>query len=125
MEAVYLCSFLYFSTFFANYGSEYNYILENKKSFLFILFMGYLHFFITICFGNLRLKERLGCEPSMEQLAASLRISRPELQSILMECSLAREKLVMSNVRLVMSIAQRYDNMGADMADLVQVIFYF
>ncbi|KDO48040.1 hypothetical protein CISIN_1g010521mg [Citrus sinensis] len=74
---------------------------------------------------KLRLKERLGCEPSMEQLAASLRISRPELQSILMECSLAREKLVMSNVRLVMSIAQRYDNMGADMADLVQVIFYF
>lgn len=69
---------------------------------------------------KLRLKERLGCEPSMEQLAASLRISRPELQSILMECSLAREKLVMSNVRLVMSIAQRYDNMGADMADLVQ-----
>lgn len=60
----------------------------------------------------------------MEQLAASLRISHPELQSILMECSLAREKLVMSNVRLVMSIAQRYDNMGADMADLVQVIFY-
>lgn len=69
---------------------------------------------------KLRLKERLGCEPSVEQLAASLRISRPELQSILMECSLAREKLVMSNVRLVMSIAQRYDNMGADMADLVQ-----
>lgn len=28
----------------------------------------------------------------------------------------------MSNVRLVMSIAQRYDNMGAQMGDLVQVI---
>lgn len=27
----------------------------------------------------------------------------------------------MSNVRLVMSIAQKYENMGADMADLVQV----
>ncbi|KAK3229464.1 hypothetical protein Dsin_001345 [Dipteronia sinensis] len=69
---------------------------------------------------KLRLKERLGCEPSDEQIAASLRISRPELQSLLIESSLAREKLVMSNVRLVMSIAQRYDNMGADMADLVQ-----
>lgn len=31
----------------------------------------------------------------------------------------------MSNVRLVMSIAQRYDNMGAEMADLIQVIFCF
>ncbi|XP_048326102.2 RNA polymerase sigma factor sigA isoform X1 [Ziziphus jujuba] len=67
-----------------------------------------------------RLKERLGCEPSDEQLAASLGISRSELQSKLIESSLAREKLAMSNVRLVMSIAQRYDNMGAEMADLVQ-----
>ncbi|XP_044497868.1 RNA polymerase sigma factor sigA-like [Mangifera indica] len=69
---------------------------------------------------KLRLKERLGFEPSDEQLAASLSISRSDLQSTLIECSLAREKLVMSNVRLVMSIAQRYDNMGADMSDLVQ-----
>ncbi|OAY41811.1 RNA polymerase sigma factor sigA isoform X2 [Manihot esculenta] len=67
-----------------------------------------------------RLKERLGCEPSDEQLATSLRISRAELQSKLIACSLAREKLAMSNVRLVMSIAQRYDHMGAEMADLVQ-----
>ena len=55
-------------------------------------------------------------------MAASLRMSRAELQSKLIECSLAREKLAMSNVRLVMSIAQRYDNMGAEMADLVQVL---
>ncbi|CAB4271786.1 unnamed protein product [Prunus armeniaca] len=67
-----------------------------------------------------RLKERLGCEPSDEQLATSLRISRAQLQSKLIECKLAREKLAMSNVRLVMSIAQRYDNMGAEMADLIQ-----
>ncbi|KAF8378954.1 hypothetical protein HHK36_028379 [Tetracentron sinense] len=67
-----------------------------------------------------RLKERLGCEPSDEQLATSLRISRADLQTKLIECSLAREKLAMSNVRLVMSIAQKYDNMGAEMADLVQ-----
>ncbi|KAK6936484.1 RNA polymerase sigma-70 region 2, partial [Dillenia turbinata] len=67
-----------------------------------------------------RLKERLGCEPSDHQLATSLKISRAELQSKLIETSLAREKLAMSNVRLVMSIAQRYDSMGAEMADLVQ-----
>ncbi|EOA35041.1 hypothetical protein CARUB_v10020145mg [Capsella rubella] len=67
-----------------------------------------------------RLKDRLGCEPSDEQLAISLKISRAELQAWLMECHLAREKLAMSNVRLVMSIAQRYDNLGAEMSDLVQ-----
>lgn len=71
---------------------------------------------------NIRLKDRLGCEPSDEELAISLKISRAELQAWLMECHLAREKLAMSNVRLVMSIAQRYDNMGAEMSDLVQVI---
>ena len=69
------------------------------------------------------MKERLGCEPSDEQLATSLKISRAELRSKFIECSLAREKLAMSNVRLVMSIAQRYDNMGAEMSDLIQVIY--
>ncbi|CAK9162285.1 unnamed protein product [Ilex paraguariensis] len=43
-----------------------------------------------------RLKGRLGCEPSEEQLARSLRMSRADLQSTLIECSLAREKLAMS-----------------------------
>ncbi|KAF7835577.1 RNA polymerase sigma factor sigA isoform X1 [Senna tora] len=69
---------------------------------------------------KLRLKERLGCEPTDDQISTSLRISRAELREKTIECSLAREKLTMSNVRLVMSIAQRYDNMGAEMADLVQ-----
>ncbi|XP_020214981.1 RNA polymerase sigma factor sigA isoform X2 [Cajanus cajan] len=67
-----------------------------------------------------RLKERLGCEPSEDQIATSLKISCTELRERMLECSLAREKLTMSNVRLVMSIAQRYDNLGAEMADLVQ-----
>ncbi|XP_015079150.1 RNA polymerase sigma factor sigA-like isoform X1 [Solanum pennellii] len=66
------------------------------------------------------LKERLGCEPSDDQLAVSLKMSLADLRSTLMECSLAREKLAMSNVRLVMSIAQRYDSMGTEMADLIQ-----
>ncbi|KAL7255343.1 hypothetical protein ACSBR1_009486 [Camellia fascicularis] len=47
-----------------------------------------------------------------------------ELQLKLIECALAKEKLAMSNVHLVMSIAQRYDNMGAEMADLIQVIVF-
>ncbi|KAF3795944.1 RNA polymerase sigma factor [Nymphaea thermarum] len=67
-----------------------------------------------------RLKERLGFEPSDEQIASSLKISRAELNSQMIESSLARDKLTMSNVRLVMSIAQKYDNMGTEMADLIQ-----
>nr|QKY65028.1 plastidic RNA polymerase sigma-subunit 1 [Passiflora biflora] len=67
-----------------------------------------------------RLKDRLGCEPSDDQIATSLSITRAELQAKLIECSLARERLAMSNVRLVLSVAQRYDHMGAELADLVQ-----
>ncbi|KAL1362466.1 hypothetical protein HN51_010719 [Arachis hypogaea] len=67
-----------------------------------------------------RMKDKLGCEPSDDQIAASLKISRAALRAKMIECSLAREKLAMSNVRLVLSIAQRYDNMGAEMDDLVQ-----
>ncbi|KAL8217985.1 hypothetical protein R6Q57_021358 [Mikania cordata] len=67
-----------------------------------------------------RLKERLGSEPSEVQLAASLKISRAELHVKQIECKLAREKLAMSNVRLVMSVAQKYANMGAEIGDLIQ-----
>ncbi|XP_023743973.1 RNA polymerase sigma factor sigA [Lactuca sativa] len=67
-----------------------------------------------------RLKERLGSEPSEKQLAASLKISRVELQAKQIECSLAREKLALSNVGLVMSVALKYKHMGADMSDLIQ-----
>ncbi|KAL7583177.1 hypothetical protein Lser_V15G43649 [Lactuca serriola] len=67
-----------------------------------------------------RLKEKLGYEPSEGQLASSMRISRMDLRKKQIESTLAREKLAMSNVRLVMSIAKRYDNMGAQMADLIQ-----
>ncbi|KVI10078.1 RNA polymerase sigma factor sigA-like [Cynara cardunculus var. scolymus] len=67
-----------------------------------------------------RLKERLGTEPSEKQLATSLQISQLDLQTKQTECTLAREKLALSNVRLVMSVAQKYKHMGADMSDLIQ-----
>nr|QKY65012.1 plastidic RNA polymerase sigma-subunit 1 [Passiflora tenuiloba] len=67
-----------------------------------------------------RLKDRLGCEPSDDEVANSLNISRAQLRAKLIECSLARERLAMSNVRLVLSVAQRFDSKGAELADLVQ-----
>ncbi|KAM0042952.1 putative RNA polymerase sigma-70 region 3, RNA polymerase sigma-70 region 2 [Helianthus debilis subsp. tardiflorus] len=70
-----------------------------------------------------RLEERkssLGSEPSEVQLAASMKISRAELKIIQIECKLAREKLTISNIRLVMSVAQKYANMGVEIGDLIQ-----
>ncbi|GKE14543.1 RNA polymerase sigma factor sigA [Tanacetum coccineum] len=71
---------------------------------------------------KLRLKTKLGSEPSEEQLATPMRISQTKLRTIQIQCTLARHKLTLSNVRLVMSVVQRYDNMGAQMADLIQVM---
>lgn len=68
-----------------------------------------------------RLKEKLGYEPSDKELASSLMIPFAEVRLKLIACSLAREKLAMSNFRLVMSIAKKYDNLGAELPDLVQV----
>ncbi|CAL9071193.1 unnamed protein product [Musa textilis] len=67
-----------------------------------------------------KLQDKLGFEPTDRQLASSLRMSRAELHTKMIESSLAREKLAMSNIRLVMSIAQKYDNLGAEMTDLIQ-----
>ncbi|WVZ94949.1 hypothetical protein U9M48_040774 [Paspalum notatum var. saurae] len=66
------------------------------------------------------LKEKLGNEPSYKQLAQSLRISAPELRARMRESFLAREMLTMSNIRLVISIAQKYENLGVELADLIQ-----
>jgi RNA polymerase primary sigma factor len=38
------------------------------------------------------------------------------------ESFLAREVLTMSNLRLVISIAQKYDKLGVELADLIQVM---
>ncbi|XP_066380512.1 RNA polymerase sigma factor sigA-like [Miscanthus floridulus] len=67
-----------------------------------------------------KLKEKLGNEPSYKQLAQSLRISAPELRARMRESFLAREMLTMSNIRLVISIAHKYDNLGVELADLIQ-----
>lgn len=55
-------------------------------------------------------------------MAQSLRISTPELRSRMRESFLAREVLTMSNIRLVISIAQKYDKLGVELSDLIQVI---
>ncbi|KAE8803849.1 RNA polymerase sigma factor rpoD [Hordeum vulgare] len=67
-----------------------------------------------------KLTEILGNEPSYKQMAQSLRISTPELRSRMRESFLAREVLTMSNIRLVISIAQKYDKLGVELSDLIQ-----
>nr|AKC88644.1 sigma factor [Pelargonium myrrhifolium] len=66
------------------------------------------------------MQEKLGYEPTDQQLATSLDISISELQTKFFDSYMAREKLAQNNVRLVISIAKKYENKGSQMADLVQ-----
>jgi RNA polymerase primary sigma factor len=73
-------------------------------------------------FKETQIKVKLGYEPSDAQWAASKNMSVVELNAKLTESSIATEKLALSNIRLVVSIARMYRNMGIEMADLIQVL---
>ncbi|GJX67161.1 hypothetical protein Tco_0302888 [Tanacetum coccineum] len=49
---------------------------------------------------KLRLKKKLGSEPSEEKLATSMRIPRTNLRTIQIECTLARQKLTLNMIHL-------------------------
>lgn len=67
-----------------------------------------------------RLKVKLGYEPSDAQWAASMNMSVIELNAKLMKSAIAAENLALSHIRLVVSIARKYRNMGFEMEDLIQ-----
>lgn len=67
-----------------------------------------------------RLKVKLGYEPSDAQWAASMNMSVIELNAKLMKSAIAAEKLALSHIRLVVSIARKYRDMGFEMEDLIQ-----
>nr|AKC88631.1 sigma factor [Geranium phaeum] len=79
-----------------------------------------VQFGVSLDKHKLRLQEKLGYEPSDREIAMSLKLSRAELQAKHIECNRAREKLAMSNIRLVISIAKQYEGVSAEMEDLVQ-----
>ncbi|XP_057845066.2 RNA polymerase sigma factor sigA isoform X2 [Cryptomeria japonica] len=75
---------------------------------------------ITLRKHRSRLKTKLGYEPSNAQWAASMGIPVMHLNRKLMESYIAAQKMVACNIRLVVSIAQKYENTGVDIRDLIQ-----
>ncbi|KAI5074555.1 hypothetical protein GOP47_0010516 [Adiantum capillus-veneris] len=65
------------------------------------------------------LKKKLGYDPSYELWAQSVSMSTAELLSMVREGEIARHKMVRCHLRLVVSVARAYENLGMDVADLI------
>jgi hypothetical protein len=72
-------------------------------------------------FADYRLAVELGYEPSKKEWADHMHMPIGELVGKLEEAEFARDKMVMANLRLVVSVTKRYHSYGLEMADLIQV----
>jgi len=59
-------------------------------------------------------------EPTLSQWASQAQLSERDLKASLRQGEKAKEKLIAANLRLVTSIARRYQHWGVDWQDLVQ-----
>ncbi|MHC5673529.1 RNA polymerase sigma factor, RpoD/SigA family [Nostoc sp.] len=62
----------------------------------------------------------LNRQPTARELATSLGQSEAEVQSIIQQGQKAKEKMVTANLRLVVSVAKKYQNHNLDFLDLLQ-----
>ncbi|KAF9661276.1 hypothetical protein SADUNF_Sadunf19G0051300 [Salix dunnii] len=66
------------------------------------------------------LKERFGGKPTFAQWAAAARVDQITLRKHLNYGILCKDKMIKSNIRLVISIAKNYQGAGMNLQDLVQ-----
>ena len=67
-----------------------------------------------------QMEEDLGRPPRQSELAAALSLGPAELKLLLQRGEMARDRLVVCNLRLVVSIAKRYKEQGLTIEELIQ-----
>lgn len=68
------------------------------------------------------LAERCGGQPTFAQWAAAAKLDRKTLRKRLNYGIRCKDKMIKSNIRLVISIAKNYQGAGMNIQDLVQVV---
>lgn len=70
------------------------------------------------------LEERFGVKPAFVQWAAAAGVDQKTLRRRINYGTLCKDKMIKSNIRLVISIAKNYQGAGMNIQDLVQVSFF-
>ncbi|MBD2180711.1 RNA polymerase sigma factor, RpoD/SigA family [Planktothrix sp. FACHB-1355] len=66
------------------------------------------------------LTQKLGCEPSAEEWAEQAHLDRAEMMSVLAKGKQAKHRMIEANLRLVVSVAKKYQKRGVEFLDLIQ-----
>ena len=67
-----------------------------------------------------KLENKLGLKPTLKQWAKAVDLTADELNQVLRQGRQAKKKMIEANLRLVVSVAKKYQNRNIEFLDLIQ-----